>query len=108
MPSADGYSPVYNPGGPGNDPDAPGAAPGPFTVPSSPGRVAITHDLGGNRLATFVEVDGPVQRDPATGQPIGTYLGVAVEDIASGQRINAYRDPQGRLFYASFTVSPPQ
>ena len=106
-PSSGGYSPVYNPGGPGNDPDAPGAAPGPFTVPSSDGSVAITNDLDGSQVATFVEVDGSVQRNPITGQPIGTLLGVAVEDIVTGRRINAYRDPQGRLFYASFTPETP-
>jgi len=47
-----------------------------------------------------------VQRDPVTGQPIGTYLGIALQDIATGQRINAYSDPQGRLFYASFNPEP--
>ncbi len=102
MPSAGGYSPVYNPGGPGNDPTRPGAAPGPFTVPSTDHRIAVTNDLDGRQVATFVEVDGAVQRDPGTGQPIGTLVGVAVEDILTGQRINAYRDPQGRLFYSSF------
>jgi hypothetical protein len=106
MPSSGAYSPVYNPGGPGNDPTAPGAAPGPFTVPSTDHSIAITNDLGGDGLATFVEVDGAVQRDPVTGQPIGTYLGIALQDIATGQRINAYRDPQGRLFYASFNPEP--
>ena len=103
MPSAGGYSPVYNPGGPGNDPTAPGAAPGPFTVPSSDHTVAITNDLDANQVATFVEVDGAVQRNPVTGQPVGDLLGVAIEDIVTGQRINAYLDPQGRLFYASFS-----
>ncbi len=107
MPSAGGYSPVYNPGGPGNDPDAPGAAPGPFTVPSTDHGIAITNDLAGNRVLTFVEVDGAVQRDPVTGQPIGTLVGVAIEETLTGQRINAYRDPQGRLFYASFTPQSP-
>ena len=94
---------MYNPGGPGNDPTAPGAAPGPFTVPSTDHRIAVTNDLGGSQVVTFVEVDGAVARNPVTGQPIGTLLGVAVEDIVTGQRINAYLDPQGRLFYASFT-----
>ena len=103
MPSSGDYSPVYNPGGPGNDPTAPGAAPGPFTVPSSDQTIAITNDLAGGQVATFVEVDGAVDRDPVTGQPIGTLLGLAIEDIVTGQQINAYRDPQGRLFYASFT-----
>ena len=103
MPSSGGYSPVYNPGGPGNDPTATGAAPGPFTVPSTDHSVAIINDLDGSQVATFVEVDGTVARNPITGQPIGTLLGVATEDIVTGQRINAYLDPQGRLFYASFT-----
>ena len=107
MPSVGDYSPVYNPGGPGNDPTAPGAAPGPFTVASSDQSVAVTNDLSGNRVVTFVEVDGAVQRNPVTGQPIGTLLGVAIEDIVTGQRINAYLDPQGRLFYASFTPAAP-
>ena len=102
MPSAGNYSPVYNPGGPGNDPNAPGAAPGPFTVPSTDHSIAITNDLSGSQVVTFVEVDGAVQRNPVTGQPIGTLLGVAIEDVVTGQRINAYLDPQGRLFYASF------
>ena len=106
-PSSGDYSPVYNPGGPGNDPNAPGAAPGPWTVPSTDGSVAITNDLAGTQLVTFVEVDGPVQRNPVTGQPIGTLLGVAVQDIVTGKTINAYRDPQGLLFYASFTPDQP-
>jgi hypothetical protein len=75
-------------------------------VPSTGHTVSITNDLGGQQIATFVEVDGSVQRDPVTGQPIGRYLGVAVEDIATGQRINAYRDPGGLLFYASFIPEP--
>jgi len=45
MPSQDGYSPVYNPGGPGNDPGAPGAAPGPFTVPSEDHTTPISIDV---------------------------------------------------------------
>lgn len=48
-----------------------------------------------------------IERNPVTGQPIGTLLGVAVQDIVTGQRINAYVDPQGRLFYASFTPESP-
>ncbi len=51
MPSSGSYSPVYNLGGPGNDPTAPGAAPGPFTIPSTDGSVAITNDLAGNQVA---------------------------------------------------------
>lgn len=106
-PSSGSYSPVYNPGGPGNDPNAPGAAPGPFTVPSSDGSVAITNDLSGDQVATFVEVDESVARNPVTGQPIGTLVGVAVEDVVTGKRINLYVDPQGRRFYASFTPEIP-
>ena len=107
LPSAGGYSPVYNPGGPGSDPTAPGAAPGPFTVPSTDGTVAITNDLGGSRVATFVEVDGTVERDPVSGQPVGTLVGTAVEDVVTGQRINLYVDPQGLRFYASFAPAAP-
>ena len=103
MPSSGSYQVVYNPGGPGNDPTASGAAPGPFTVPSTDHTVAVTNDLSGDQVATFVEVDGAVQRNPVTGQPIGTPVGVAIENIVTGQRINAYLDPQGLLFYASFT-----
>ncbi|HOB49680.1 MAG TPA: hypothetical protein PKK01_10260 [Mycobacterium sp.] len=106
MPSSGGYSPVYNPGGPGNDPTAPGAAPGPFTVPSSDHSVAVTNDLDGGQVVTFVEVDGSVQRNPVTGQPVGTLLGLAVEDVVTGRQINAYLDPQGRRFYASFSPQP--
>jgi len=108
MPSANGYQPVYNPGGPGNDPGAAGAAPGPFTVASSDQRLAISHDLAGQGLATFVEVDGPVLRNPFDARPIGSLLGIALEDTATGQRINAYRDPQGLLFYASFAAAADQ
>lgn len=106
MPSGGSHSPVYNPGGPGNAPMAPGAAPGPFTVPSSDHTVAITNDLNAEMVATFVEVDGSVARSPLTGQPIGTLLGVAVYDTVTGKQINAYLDPQGLLFYASFAVAP--
>lgn len=93
MPHRQLFAGVANPGGPGNDPTAPGAAPGPFTVPSTDGSVAVTNDLDADQVATFVEVDGAVQRNPVTGRPIGTLLGVAVEDIVTGQRINAYVDP---------------
>lgn len=106
-PSSGSYSPVYNPGGPGSEPNAPGAAPGPFTVPSTDGNVAITNDLGGTQVATYVEVDNAVQLDPVTGQPIGTLVGLAIEDIVTGQQINLYVDPQGNRFYASFTPESP-
>lgn len=106
MPSSGEYLAVYNPGGPGNAPNAPGAAPGPFTVGSSDQRVTISQDLNGDKLATFVEVDGAVLRNPFSGQPIGTRLGVAVEDDVSGQSIAAFEDPQGLRFYASFVAAP--
>ena len=108
MPSSGEHLAVYNPGGPGNAPNAPGAAPGPFTVGSSDQRVTISQDLKGEKLATFVEVDGAVLRNPFNGQPIGTRLGVAVEDDVSGQSIAAFEDPQGLRFYASFAAAPDQ
>ena len=66
-------------------------------VPASRSPHYISHGL------SFVEVDGSVQRDPVTGQPIGTLVGVAIEDIVTGKQVNLYLDPQGRRFYASFT-----
>jgi hypothetical protein len=108
MPSTGSYQAVYDPGGPGNDPGAPGAAPGPFTVASSDHTVAITPDLEGRAVATFVEVEGAVLRNPFDGRPIGSLLGVAVEDTVTGQRINAFRDPEGLLFYSSFALASDQ
>lgn len=108
MPSSGSYQVVYDPGGPGNDPGAPGAAPGPFTVASIDHTVAITPDLEGRAVATFVEVEGPVLRNPFDGQPIGSLLGLAVEDTVTGQRINAFRDPEGKLFYSSFAPAADQ
>ncbi len=108
MPSGSGYQPVFNPGGPGSDPDAVGAAAGPFTVASSDHRVAISQDLDGRQLATFVEVDGSVLRNPFDARPIGTLLGLAVEDTSTGQQINAYSDPQGLRFYTSFAAAADQ
>ncbi len=103
------YASVFNPGGPGNAPDALGAAPGPWTVPSGDGTVAISNDLGATAVSTFVEVDGPVLRNPYTGQPIGENLGVAITDPdldpAGGGTIWAYQDPTGKRFYASFAAS---
>ena len=52
MPSGNSYQAVYNPGGPGNAPDAPGAAAGPFTVPSQDHTVPITLDLDGAMTST--------------------------------------------------------
>lgn len=108
MPSGNGYQAVYNPGGPGNAPNAPGAASGPFTVPSQDHTTPIQMDLHGERQATFVEVDGAVLRNPVNLLPVGRLLGVAVKDTVSGQTINAYRDPDGKVFYASFAASPDQ
>jgi len=108
MPSSGSYQAVYDPGGPGNDAGAPGAAPGPFTVASSDHTVAITPDLEGRAVATFVEVEGAVLRNPFDGRPIGSLLGVAVEDTVTGQRINAFRDPEGKLFYSSFAPASDQ
>lgn len=105
MPSSGQYQAVYNPGGPGNDPSAPGAAPGPFTVPSADHTVTITNDLNAAAQVTLVEVDGPVLRNPWSNQLIGSRLGVAVSDTVSGQTIDAYQDPQGRRFYASFAAT---
>jgi len=104
MPSGDGYSPVYNPGGPGNDPD--NNPPGPFTVPSSDQTVDITHDFTAASFVSYVEVDGQVVHNAITGQPIGVDQGLAVEDTSTGHKINQYIDPDGKIFYSSFEVSP--
>lgn len=106
MPSFGAYQAVYNPGGPGNDPGAEGAAPGPFTGASGDQSIPITQDLDNRLLATFVEVDGPVLRNPFDARPIGRLLGVAIEDTVTGQGIDAYEDSQGRRFYASFAAAP--
>ena len=108
MPSGDGYQVVYNPGGPGNAPDAPGAAAGPFTVPSQDHTVPITLDLDGAMTSTYVEIDGPVLRNPWDLLPVGSLLGLAIHDTTSGQKINAYSDPEGQRFYASFAPSSNQ
>lgn len=108
MPSGDGYQAVYNPGGPGNAPDAPGAAAGPFTVPSQDHTVPITLDLDGAMTSTYVEIDGPVLRNPWDLLPVGSLLGKAIHDKTSGQKINAYLDPEGQRFYASFAPSSNQ
>ena len=105
MPSGNGYSAVYNPGGPGNSPDAPGAAPGPFTVPSQDHSIPISFDLDGARQVTFVETDGAVLRNPWNLRPVGDLLGTAVEDTLTGQTILAYIDPQDRRFFSSFKAS---
>ena len=105
MPSGNGYSAVYNPGGPGNSPDAPGAAPGPFTVPSQDHSIPISFDLDGARQVSFVETDSAVLRNPWNLQPVGRLLGTAVEDTLTGQTILAYSDPEGRRFFSSFEAS---
>lgn len=100
MPSSGDYSAVYNPGGPGNDPtNNPDV---PFTVASSNQTIAIENDLGLNSFVTYAEVAGLVARDPTTGQPLGTLVGMAVYDTQTGHTINQYIDPNGVLFYASF------
>ena len=96
---------MYNPGGPGNSPDAPGAAPGPFTVPSQDHSIPISFDLHGARQVTFVETDSAVLRNPWNLQPVGRLLGTAVEDTLTGQKILAYSDPQDRRFFSSFEAS---
>lgn len=103
MPSAGDYSPVYNPGGPGNDPE--NGPPGPFTVPSSPHTVNVENDLEQNSNISYVEVDGPVMRNPFSGIPIGNNLGLAVKDLATGHEIYNYVDPNGKNFYASFPAA---
>ena len=105
MPSGNGYSAVYNPGGPGNSPDTPGAAPGPFTVPSQDHSIPISFDLDGARQVTFVETDGAVLRNPWNLRPVGDLLGTAVKDTMTGQTILAYLDPQDRRFFSSFEAS---
>lgn len=104
MPSGEGYSPVYNPGGPGNDPD--NNPPGPFTVASSDQTVTITHDDEARSFVTYVEVEGPVVRNVITAQPIGANRGLAVDDTSTGHQVFQYMDPDGKIFYASFAVSP--
>ncbi|MDS3861369.1 DUF4114 domain-containing protein [Thermosynechococcaceae cyanobacterium BACA0444] len=103
MPSAGDYSPVYNPGGPGNDPE--NGPPGPFTVPSSPHSINVQDNLTQNSNVSYVEVDGPVMRNPFSGTPIGNNLGLAVKDLATGHQIYQYVDPDGKNFYASFAAA---
>ncbi len=103
MPSSGEYSPVYNPGGPGSDPD--NNPPGPFTVPSSDQTVAITQPGSPANFVSYIEVDGPVTRNSVTGQPVGADWGLAVYDTSTGHTINQFVDPEGRVFYSSFSVS---
>lgn len=102
MPSSGAYSPVYNPGGPGNDPASNPA--GPFTVPSSDQTVAITNQMQTGAYVAYIEIDGPVAKN-AQGQPIGSLQGPAIINNATGFTVNAYIDPNGKRFYASFPVA---
>ncbi len=104
MPSGEGYSPVYNPGGPGNDPG--NNPPVPFTVASSDQTIEITNDFQHSSFVSYIEIDGPVARDAVSGQPIGTLMGLAVHDSSTNHDIYEYVDPTGRRFYTSFKVSP--
>ncbi|MBU3594541.1 hypothetical protein ICN42_10615 [Polynucleobacter sp. 71A-WALBACH] len=103
MPSSGIYSPVYNPGGPGNDPT--NNPVGPFTVASSDQTVAITNNIQNGAYVAYIEIDGPVAKN-SQGQPIGILQGAAVINNATGFTINAYLDPTGKRFYASFPVYP--
>lgn len=105
LPSSGAYAAVYNPGGPGSPPAAgsPGAV---FTVPSQDHGVAVTDDLAAASFVSYVEIDGAVARDPVTGQPRGRLLGPAITDTKTGYTVNAYEDPDGKRFFASFPVNP--
>jgi hypothetical protein len=102
MPSSGAYSPVFNPGGPGNDPSSNPA--GPFTVASSDQTVNVTNHLKDGAYVTYVEIDGPVAKN-AFGQPIGVLQGAAIINNATQYTVNAYVDPDGKRFYSSFPVS---
>ncbi|MBN9477175.1 MAG: hypothetical protein ABS43_00970 [Bordetella sp. SCN 67-23] len=105
LPSSGAYAAVYNPGGPGSSSaaDSSGAV---FTVPSQDHGVAVTDDLAAASFVSYVEIDGAVARDSATGQPQGRLLGPAIIDTKTGYTVNAYEDPDGKRFFASFPVSP--
>lgn len=102
MPSSGSYSPVYNPGGPGNNPS--GNPVGPFTASSSDQTINITNSMQGGAYVTYVEIDGPVAKNQL-GQPIGQLQGVAIINNATGYTVNAYIDPAGKRFYSSFLVT---
>lgn len=104
MPSGDGYSPVYNPGGPGNDPS--NNPPIRFTVPSSDQTVQISKDFLSPSFVSYIEVDGAVVKNSLTGQPIGAMMGLAVHDTNTLHDIYQFIDPDGKVFYSSFAVSP--
>jgi hypothetical protein len=101
MPSSGAYSPVYNPGGPGNNPSSNPV--GPFTVPSSDQTINITNNIKNGFYVTYVEIDGSVAKNKL-GQPIGKLLGAAIINNATGYKVNAYIDPTGKRFYSSFPV----
>lgn len=103
MPSGEGYSPVYNPGGPGNDPS--NNPPVRFTVASSDQTIKITNDFQDSSFVSYVEIDGPVAKDAVSGQPIGTLVGLAVHDTSINHRIYQYVDPTGKRFYSSLESS---
>ena len=105
MPSSGIYSPVYNPGGPGNNPSS--NPRGPFTVGSLDHTVSITNNLRNGAYVAYIEIDGPVTKN-ALGQPIGILQGVAVINNATEFIINAYVDPNGKRFFASFPVVSPE
>ena len=102
MPSSGSYSPVYNPGGPGNNPSSNPA--GPFTVPSSGQTINITNNIEVGAYVTYVEIDGPVAKN-VLGQPIGQLQGAAIINNATGYTVNAYIDPTGKRFYSSFPAA---
>ena len=104
MPSGDGYSPVYNPGGPGNDPS--NNPPIRFTAPSSDQTVQISKDFLSPSFVSYIEVDGAVVKNSLTGQPIGAMMGLAVHDTNTLHDIYQFIDPDGKVFYSSFAVSP--
>jgi Ca2+-binding RTX toxin-like protein len=99
MPSGEGRSPVYNPGGPGNDPG--NNPPVRFTVASSDQTIEITNDFQDSSFVSYIEIDGPVAKDAVSGQPIGTLIGLAVHDSSINHTIYQYVDPTGKRFYAS-------
>ncbi|GBF96265.1 hypothetical protein Rsub_09060 [Raphidocelis subcapitata] len=96
------YRAVYNPGGPGNDPSSnpPGV---PFVVPSTRQVMPVQDDITAASYVTYVEVNGTAARGP-DGQPVGRLLGPAVISRRTGYTVNAYIDPSGNIFYASFPV----
>ena len=102
MPSSGAYSPVYNPGGPGNNASSNPAVP--FTVASSDQTIHITNNLQHGTYVTYVEIDGSVAKN-ALGQPIGVLQGAAIINNATGYTVNAYVDPNGKRFYSSFPVA---